>query len=292
MSINNRTGQGYYTNRYEWENVQSWSPYLKRTGILNSNPQYTLDVNGTIRGNNVLSMSNVFTSNVIATGQVQSSNVLATNILASNVISSNVEASNVVASNVSTRQLALYGNTTSNFQNTMYINGYNVSEPFPDSDGLINNIDWWFNVERANAPIHPSWIQDDQNILSDLWNLGETGVDIAQTLKDLWDWLHPTVPATIPTELLNALKELLDNESNAVDLNWNKLRNVPLLANGSEFGVVGDVYINIEGVHIGYIPLCLMVRFIVRTHEFMNYLLTLRVIHSVIRRHCRNDILV
>jgi hypothetical protein len=115
----------------------------------------------------------------------------------------------------------------------------------PDTTGVWNGIDWWFNEERKNAPIHPSWIQDDQNILADLWNAGELGVDIAQTLKDAFDFFtaasNALTDAAIQT-IQDLLDNALDNSNASLSINWANLTNKPIARNNYNVGMRGDLF--------------------------------------------------
>jgi hypothetical protein len=220
---------------------------LTLVGINNSNPQYTLDVGGNTR-----------TSNLIVNGLIQSSNLLNTAAIESTYVdASYITASNVVASNMETNQLHFYSSnyspsnfSLSNFHDMMWMNGYNMSEAFPNTGGTLD-VDWWFNVERQNAPIHPSWIIDDQNILSDLWELAETGVDIAEAIAEVAGFFDPA-QSIIPQAVLDALDKALsagdeslsNSNSNVAYVSWSNLKSKPLAISGLDLGVKGDIYID------------------------------------------------
>lgn len=155
-------------------------------------------------------------------------------------------ATTIRTSNLITDTLSLVNSTSpSNFKNTLFINGCNLSVPMPDTTGVWNGIDWWFNEERKNAPIHPSWIQDDQNILADLWNAGELGVDIAQTLKDAFDFFtaasNALTDAAIQT-IQDLLDNALDNSNASLSINWANLTNKPIARNNYNVGMRGDLF--------------------------------------------------
>jgi hypothetical protein len=143
-------------------------------GLNNSNPNYDLDVKDTIGTSNLVATGLIQSSNILNTGQIETltlmtddlsaSNITTPLVMASNVISSIIGTGLIEAQDVDTQHINLYDpafSSNNNHQGLIHINGYDLSQPFPDSDGLINSIDWWFNEERKNAPIHPSWIQDD-----------------------------------------------------------------------------------------------------------------------------------
>lgn len=59
-----------------------------RVGINNTNPQYDLDVNGTIATSNLIADGLVLSSNILNTGQVETHTVLASNITSANITAS------------------------------------------------------------------------------------------------------------------------------------------------------------------------------------------------------------
>ena len=252
----------------------------QHVGINDDTPENALDVNGTITassnimaGSNIIATHNLVGSNLLVSYTIAGNHVsansvdansatidditaieiTASNVVASNVVASNVYSSNVTTIDVDTQHLNLYDpafSTTSNFQGLIHINGYDMSQPFPDSEGLINGIDWWFNSERQGSPIHPSWIQDDQNILADLWNAGELGVDIAQTLADAYQFFQGTGQEVLTQAALEGLNQALDNlgdetQSNQskIIVSWGNIKNRPLANSSKNIGVDGDLYI-------------------------------------------------
>jgi hypothetical protein len=219
-----------------------------RIGINKTTPQYDRDVNDTIATSNLIvdgiiqysnilntclvETSSVITSNLIANGLVQSSNILNTALIETHTLS----ATDTTASNVETHKLSITDPdfaTTSNYKGLIHMNGYNMSEPFPTADGSVGDIHWWFNLERKDAPIHPSWIQDDQNILSDLWNAAELGVDLAQTLADVFQFFQGGQDALTQGAidvLNNALDNLGDETSSnpKIAVSWSNIKNRPI----------------------------------------------------------------
>jgi hypothetical protein len=221
------------------------------TSVYTSN----LIADGLIQSSNILNTglvetSCVITSNLTADGLVQSSNTLNTALIETHTLS----ASNVTTSNLDTHTLSVtHSNfstsnfSTSNFQGLIHINGYGISKPFPTTDGSIGDIDWWFNEEREDAPINPSWIQGDQNILSDLWNAAELGVDIAQTLADAYQFFQGGEDA-LTQAALDALNNALDNLGDETSSNpkiavsWSNINNRPIATSSTSVGVRGDMY--------------------------------------------------
>ena len=213
---------------------------LHHVGINTTNPAYDLDVNG-----------NTQTTNLIVNGLIQSSNILNTGVIQTD----DIIASNILTCNVDTRLLHIYSSNLSsnvalsNFHHLMWMNGYTMSEPFPNTGNL--DIDWWFNTERSNAPIHPSWIQDDGNILSDLWSAAELGIDTLEILTEMGQFFDPA-QSTIPANLANALADALSGgnddptstDSNSVYVSWSNLIDKPIAIDNSLVGLKGDIYLD------------------------------------------------
>jgi hypothetical protein len=225
-----------------------------RIGILNSNPQYTLDVGGTTQ-----------TTNLIVNGLIQSSNILNSGVIQTD----DILASNILTCNVDTKELHLYSSnystsnfTLSNFHDLLYINGYNVSEPFPESGGLLD-IDWWLTSSRPWCTIHPSWVQDPDNVLGDLFEAGALGVEILDTLFDMSQFLNPA-QTVIPQAMLDALDSALSGgnedgspDSNSVYVSWSNLRSKPIAVSNLDIGMKGNLYLDetksIYSLNSGYI---------------------------------------
>ena len=270
----NTMTQEWFFQKPEYPNIVDLDT-PQHVGINDDTPQNALDVNGTITassnimaGSNVISAHNIVGSNVLASHTIAGNHVSANSvdansatineIVTDDIVAIDITASNIVSSNVTTldattQHLNLYDpafSTTSNFQGLIHINGYDMSQPFPDSEGLINGIDWWFNEERQNAPIHASWIKDDQNILADLWNAGELGVDIAQTLADAYQFFQGTGQEVLTQAALEGLNQALDNlgdetQSNQqkIIVSWGNIKNKPIANSSKNIGVDGDLYI-------------------------------------------------
>jgi hypothetical protein len=162
-----------------------------------------------------------------------------------------LSATDITASNVETHTLSITDPdfaTTSNYKGLIHMNGYNMSELFPTADGSVGDTDWWFNVERKDAPIHPSWIQDDQNILSDLWNAAELGVDLAQTLADAYQFFQGGQDG-LTQGAIDALNNALDNLGDETSSNpkiavsWSNIKNRPIATSSTSVGVRGDIYV-------------------------------------------------
>jgi hypothetical protein len=218
----------------------------KRIGILNSNPQYTLDVNGTTQ-----------TTNLIVPQLIQSSNILNTALIETQYLTTD----EIQASNVTTHILDIYNsnyssNTTASntFQHTTFINGYDLSRPFPDSNGnVMDDVDWWFTDRFMDRPIHPSWLQDPHDAIQDIYNAANAGVDVLNTLTDVAGFLFPPEEGSaIPEAMINALADALSGgnddpsstDSNSIYCSWSNLIDKPIAFTGQNAGLKGDLYIS------------------------------------------------
>lgn len=177
-------------------------------GILNSNPSYTLDINGN------MSVSNIVSTNVVA-DHADMNTILANNIFAV----SNVSASHLVSQS-----------------NLKVLNTWiNQECPIPNQGSL-------FGFSLGGGFIDPSWIKTDNDwgeILDSLWNLSQTGYDIFQFVRSIFD-----EQGKLADDLKDALNEALDEGGLRVP--WSSLNNKPIYASEStkDVGMSGDVYFN------------------------------------------------
>ena len=214
---------------------------LTLVGINNSNPQYTLDVGGNTR-----------TSNLIVNGLIQSSNLLNT----ATIESTYVDASNITASNGDFFKFNVLSN--------LYWGGNSLYDTYPgdpsDWDDLIP-----FSGDYEGM-IDQSWIRKPltaKDVLTDLWNLAEAGIDIAEAIADVSGFLDPAesvIPQAMLDALQSALEEGLDDggvDSNSVYVSWSNLKSKPIAVSGLDIGVKGDVYLDesksVYSINSGYI---------------------------------------
>lgn len=194
-------------------------------GINNTNPEYALDVNETIR-----------TSNLIADGIIYSSNISNTGL---------INTYDISASNAETVAL--------NVRSNLYWGGHSLYDPYPgdksDWDELIP-----FQGD-SEGMIDISWLRKPltaKDVITDLWNLAEGGVQVAETLKDLYDFLYPEETAIIPELLADALGNALSGgdddpnstDSNSIYVSWSNLKDKPIAFTNLNAGFKGDVYIS------------------------------------------------
>lgn len=127
--------------------------------------------------------------------------------------------------------------------------GHSLREPFPgdpsDWDDLIP-----FQGDNEGM-IHHSWLLKPltaKDVLTDLWNLAENGVQVAETLKDIYDFFNPQEDV-IPQAMLDALQTALEaggddaTSSNNVYVSYSNLKSKPIANSGLNIGLKGDIYL-------------------------------------------------
>ena len=200
-----------------------------QVGINNDEPKYTLDVAG---------------------GDIAASNVLASSVAASTVVASNVTASNVVA----TRFLE---GLTIDARSNLCWGGHSLYDPYPgdptDWDDLIP-----FSGDQEGM-IHASWIRKPltaKDVLVDLWNIGETGLEIADfVLDNLMDKgaLQAAALNAVSDALNNALDEEPSSSNTRLRVTWSNMMDVPVAATDTLLGTKGDIYTR-EGQSLKVVP--------------------------------------
>ena len=188
-----------------------------RVGIMNSNPAFTLDVNGDISGSNVISLNTI--ADYIEGSNAYIDNIETLNLSAKRVYaSSNVTASNLIS-----------------YSNLKLLNTW-VSDECP-----ILNQGSLFGFSLGGGFIDPSWIKTEDNFaefLNSLWDLGQTGWDIAQFAQSVLD------PASVlGDKMKDAINAALSNGSLRVP--WRSINYKPIYGSiDNDIGIDGDVYMN------------------------------------------------
>lgn len=239
---------------------------LDRVGILTENPQSTLDVNGVITSKYIDNDISIYTSNVIAT-ELISSNVIASNVITTNILTTNAYASNVVSSNVVATDF-LEGKVMNAVSN-IYWDGHSLYDPCPADDGS------WSIVPDFSADlglIHYSWLRrpvSAETIFEDIWQIANAGIDLFNTLNDLWGFMNgdtfdkaltAALPAAIAaaavggatagalaSALTDALTPSFDEDSgasNQIHVAWKNVKNKPVATAYGGLGLSGHVYVN------------------------------------------------
>jgi len=186
--------------------------YAQAVGILNSNPSYTLDVNGTINTSNLLAINTI-------TDYIEGSNATIDFINCMRLqATSNVSASNLIS-----------------HSNLKLLDTW-VSEqcPKPNQGSL-------FGFSLGGGVIDPSWLKVDndwQEALNSLWNAAQTGYDLFTLARSIFD-----DQGKLANELKDALDEALDEGELKVP--WKALTSIPFVANSTtkDLGVKGDLYL-------------------------------------------------
>lgn len=192
----------------------------QRVGILNENPTYTLDVDGTINTSNILAV-----------------NVVCDYIEGSNAIIDTIEGDNAMIDNINCVRLTATSNVIVG-SNLAILNTFlNRPCPFPGEANYFGyNDQGW---------IHSSWIHTDpdlMDLLEKLWNIGAAGWDIFDAVADVYRYFNPGSD-TISDALKDALTDALNDGTIRVD--WDALNNKPIYASKltKEVAFKGDVYL-------------------------------------------------
>jgi hypothetical protein len=201
---------------------------------------------------------NYTNSNIDVLKSISTSNLAVSNdavIQNLDVYKVDVEA-NITASNADFFKL--------NARSNLYWGCNSLYDPYPndptDWDDLIP-----FQGDYEGM-IDQSWLRKPlsaKDVLTDLWNLAEAGIDIAEAIADLSGFLDPA-QTVIPQALLDALDEALSGgnedgspDSNSVYCSWSNLRNKPIAVSGLDIGMKGDLYIDesksLYSINSGYI---------------------------------------
>jgi len=175
---------------------------------INKKPTCAFDVNGDVKANNI-------------------------------IVSNNLDASNITASN------NIEGNDI-NILSNLRINGFSLYDECPLDTNDWNNL---IPFKADAGFIHESWIRKPLSavdILKDLYDLADLGVDIGQAIWDLYSFMQGDLTQQA---LLQALQSALEqglsaSNSNQLFVSYNNLKNRPFATNGYNFGVGGDLYID------------------------------------------------
>lgn len=206
----------------------------QRVGILNSNPAYTLDIDGNV------SASNIFGLNAVIP-YIQNEVLLADVVNAQSNITDYIQATNGDIDHINCVSLHAMSNVVIG-SNLAILNTYlNRECPIPQQGTL-------FGFSLGGGWIDPSWIKTDNDYmetLNALWDLGQTGWDIAQFVNSVFN-----PDKTIGNDLADALKDALDggdsNDLNKIYVDWGNVKSKPLYADKTNYnvGVKGNLYLN------------------------------------------------
>jgi len=186
----------------------------------------------------------ITTSNLVTNGLIQSSNILNTGtietdtLLASNITTSNITATNHISG------------FTIDAGSNLYWNGWSLYDECP-----IDTNEWSHLIpfKEDVGMIHQSWIRkpvDAMSVLTDLWNIASTGVDIAEAVAEAYNFFKGTGEQALTQAAVDAMSEALDNLGNETSSNpkiivsWSNLKNKPIANNNTTIGIDGDLYVN------------------------------------------------
>jgi len=184
-----------------------------RVGILETTPAFTLDVNGDISGSNIISL---------------------------NTIADYIEGSNAYIDNIETIKLFASSNVTASnlisYSNLKLLNTWVSDEcPKPNQGSL-------FGFSLGGGLIHSSWIKTEDNFaefLNSLWDLGQTGWDIAQFAQSVLD---PS--SVLGDKMKDAINSALSNGTLRVP--WRSINYKPIYGSTDNniIGIDGNIYMN------------------------------------------------
>jgi hypothetical protein len=179
----------------------------QRVGILNENPQATLDVNGDIRAEDVVVDD----------------------------ITADLVQGDVVTARALDAKLVLVGSN-------LFWNGHSLYDEYPGDDGFRYP---WFD-EDSEGMIHWTWLRRPRTVgdtLKDIFDIASLGVQVGQVLYDAYKFFNPDYP--IEQAVIDALREALDGAGeNALRVGWNNLMDKPIAVHGTnDIGARGDVYV-------------------------------------------------
>lgn len=191
-------------------------------GILNFNPQYTLDVNGSIRTTDI-TVENVYVDNI------EGNNAYISTIGGDNATIDDINCVRLTAtSNVSASNLISQSNLK-------LLNSWvNQECPIPNQGNVLG-------FSLGGGFIDPSWIKTDDDFgetLSALWDFAQTGWDIATFADNV---LNPT------NELGQGIKDAINSalSNGTLRVPWRSINYKPIYGSTTNtLGFDGDIYMN------------------------------------------------
>lgn len=207
----------------------------QRVGILNSNPEYTLDISGNISASNILGLNAIipFIQNELLLGDV---------VNAQSNITDYIQATIGDIEHIDSVSLHAMSNVVVG-SNLAILNTYlNQECPIPQQGTL-------FGFSLGGGWIDPSWIKtnnDYMETLSTLWDLAQTGYDLFNFAQSV---LKPN-GGGLGDELKNKLDEALDggdsNDQSKLYVDWGNLSKKPIYADKANYnvGIKGGLYLN------------------------------------------------
>ena len=190
----------------------------QKVGVLNSDPQFTLDVNGIINTSNILGV-NALLSNL------QSDYIVADTAIIDDITANNLHAlSNVSASNLISQS------------NLKLLNTWISDQcPKPNNGSL-------FGFSLGGGVIDPSWLKVDTDwaaFLESAWNALQSGYDLFTLARSIFDEND-----ALAEELKDAISDALSN--GGLKVPWGTVSHKPLFAGEltKNVGVAGHLYLS------------------------------------------------
>jgi hypothetical protein len=88
-----------------------------------------------------------------------------------------------------------------------------------------------------------------KDVLTDLWQLGELGIDTVQTLAKAYDLFYGTGQEALTQAAVEALGQALDNLGDETSSNpkiavaWSNIKNIPIASQSTNIGIRGDLLV-------------------------------------------------
>jgi hypothetical protein len=249
--------QQYFFNTTATSEVLFVNEDTKRVGINEPNPSFSLDVKsdvdlaGTLYSCNIQNIGLIGThqltaptivgdyigsSNIFNSATIDTEFLVATDVGSSNIYSSNIYATNYLQSKIV--------NAGSDIQ----VSGYSFQNKCP-----WDREEFHFPFTAETGYIDISWLKTPVSagtVLSDIWNLAGTGMDIAGLLYDAYQLFNANAAESAAQQALrDMLEEALNGQSsnglssNKISVSWSNLKNVPIAAKNNDIGVRGDMIV-------------------------------------------------
>lgn len=208
---------------------------MQRVGILNSNPDYTLDINGNISASNILGLNaNIpFIQNELLLGDVVNAQSNITDYIQATI--GDIEHVDCVSLNAMSNVVV--------GSNLAILNTYlNQECPIPQQGSI-------FGYSLGGGWIDPSWIKTDNDFgetLSSLWDLFQSGYDLFNFAQSV---LKPN-DGGLGDELKNTLDDALDggdsNDTGKLYVDWGNVKHKPIYADKltNNVAIKGNLYLN------------------------------------------------
>lgn len=195
----------------------------EKVGILNSNPQYTLDVNGTINTSNLLTI-----------------NTIADYIEGSNAIISTIEGDNAVIDDINCVRLTATSNVSASnlisYSNLKLLNTWISDECPKPNQGTL------FGFSLGGGHIPTSWLKVDtdwEEFLGSTWNALQSGYDLFTLARSIFD-----EEGKLADELKEALDDAFDN--GLVKVPWGSVKQKPIFVGEltKNVAIAGELYLS------------------------------------------------